>query len=469
MHPEVLAAAAPVAELQRRRDAVRRGVGSGVILVPGHDVAWRNADNPHPFRQSSHLLYLAPVRRPGMALVMDVEGGVDMLFAPPEDPDAVVWYGPRPSVENEAAAAGIFDVRDIADLPELLRQATRKERTVHLTPQFVPAIRDRVAGWLGADPGAMDERVSEALVATLGELRLRKSEYEVGEIERALTATAAMFDAARSTVRPGIREAEVFASMARAAFARGYSFAFSPIVTVRGEVLHNEGYVNAMEDGDLLLIDAGLETASGYASDISRTMPVSGGFTDVQRALYEIVLEARDEAIAMMRPGVSYRDVHDRASRSVAAGLIGLGLMRGDPDEAVAAGAHALFFVHGVGHPLGLDVHDLHDLGDAVAYPADRPRSRQFGTGFLRFGRTLEEGMVMTVEPGIYFIPALIDRWRAEGRHADFIRYDAVARLRELGGIRLEDDVLVTADGVRVLGPGIPASVEDVEAPVAAR
>jgi len=211
-------------------------------------------------------------------------------------------------------------------------------------------------------------------------------------------------------------------------------------------------------------VDAGVERESGYASDVTRTFPVSGRFSDEQRAIYEVVLAAQEAALGAIRPGANWRDVHDRAALTIASGLTDLGLLRGDPEEAVAAGAHALFFPHGLGHPLGLDVHDLHDLGDAVAYPADQPRSSQFGTAFLRFGRDLEEGMVMTVEPGVYFIPALLDRWRQEGRHAAFVDYDRAAAFRGFGGIRIEDDVLVTASGVRTLGPPIPKAPAEVEA-----
>jgi Xaa-Pro aminopeptidase len=462
MHsPDADAHSETAARFARRRDRLREAVASGVIVIPGHPAVWRNADNRYPFRQSSHLLYLAPTRRPDAVLVLDADDGTDRLFAPPDHPDDAVWHGPTAPLAEEAAAFGIAAVHPLDELPAFL--ARQRGRRLHVPPVFVPALRPRLAAWLDVAEDALAPLATEEVVHALGDLRLRKDAGEVAEIERALEATARMFAAAFGAVEPGSTEGAVYGAMARSAFADGFEFSFSPIVSVRGEVLHNESRGNTMREGDLLLIDAGLETPAGYASDITRTVPVAGHFDDRQRGVYEVVLAAQLAAIAEIRPGASFRAIHDRASRVIAAGLRELGLMRGDPAEAVAAGAHALFFVHGLGHPLGLDVHDVHDLGDAVAYPAGAPRSEAFGTRFLRFGRDLEEGMVMTVEPGVYFIPSLIDQWRGEGRHAEFIDYDAVEHYRGFGGIRIEDDVLCGSDGAYVLGPDIPRMPAAVE------
>jgi Xaa-Pro aminopeptidase len=462
IHPENADLRDIAAIYQARRQALREAVGEGLIVIPAHPPAWRNADNPYPYRQSSHFLYLAPIHRPGLALILDADGG-DILFGPPEDPDDLIWHGPHPSLADEARTAGVTDVRDLEELPGILRNAQEGGRTIHLLPSFVPGSTLRLASWLGVEPRELDGRVSSALVHALGELRLRKSRREVEQIEEAVAATTEMIRAAFRAAKPGVPESVVRGAMAHVAFAHGMEFSFSPIVTVRGEVLHNAGYDNLLAEGQLLLVDAGLETRHGYASDITRTIPVTGRFSPEQRAVYDVVLAAQEAAIGSMRPGVSFRDVHRRASRVIAGGLTEIGLMRGNPDAAVDAGAHALFFVHGLGHPLGLDVHDVHDLGDAVAYPPERPRGEQFGLRYLRFGRDLEEDMVMTVEPGIYFIPTLIDRWRTEGRYAEFIDYERLERFRDFGGIRIEDDVLVTEGGVRVLGPGIPRSPDELE------
>jgi len=308
------------------------------------------------------------------------------------------------------------------------------------------------------------EEASEALMRALGDQRAVKDEAEIAEIEEAVAVSAEMYQVAMQTARPGLHEVDVRAAMLHVALRHDMDPSFEPITSVRGEVLHNHARGNVLRDGDLFLLDSGVETAEGYASDITRTIPVNGRFSDEQRAIYEIVLRAEEDAIDAVRPGVNFRDIHLRAARVIADGLKDLGLMRGDMADAVEVGAHALFFPHGLGHPIGLDVHDLHDFGDTFAYPDDQPRSDQFGLAFLRFGRDLEAGHVMTIEPGIYFIPPLIDRWREEGRHTEFIDFDAVERYRGFGGIRIEDDVLCTDDDARVLGPGIPKSVEAVEA-----
>ena len=270
-------------------------------------------------------------------------------------------------------------------------------------------------------------------------------------------------------MQPGRTEAEVAAALQAAALAHDRQMAFGPIVSVRGEVLHNPHYTNTLNDGDLLVIDAGAESLRWYASDITRAFPVSGRFSSEQRDIYEVVLAAQEAAIAAAAPGQTNRDLHLLAARTIASGLRDLGLMRGDVDAAVEAGAHALFFPHGLGHMLGQDVHDMEDLGDAVGYSSGTQRASQFGLNFLRLARTLEPGFVITVEPGVYFIPALVERWRLENRHTEFIDYDRVMRLLGLGGVRIEDDLLITSDGARVLGPPIPKAVDEVEALLAGR
>jgi Xaa-Pro aminopeptidase len=272
-----------------------------------------------------------------------------------------------------------------------------------------------------------------------------------------------MYRAAMTETAAGRTEAEIAAILQAPAIARDREQSFGPIVSVRGEVLHNEKYVNTLADGDLLLIDSGAESPRGYASDITRTFPVSGRFSLQQREVYEVVLQAQADAINAAAPGVNNRDLHLIAARTIAEGLKEIGLMRGDSGAAVEAGAHAMFFPHGLGHMLGLDAHDMEDLGDIVGYPEGEPRSSQFGLAYLRLARELEPGWVITMEPGIYFIPALIDRWRGEDLHSEFIDYDRVERYRSFGGVRIEDDILITSDGCRVLGPGIPKTVDKIE------
>lgn len=466
-HPEV-AQIAPTrftAETYRERQArLAEALGEGLILLLAAPVAWRNADEAYPYRQDSHLLYLSGLRRPGLALVLDADEGEATLFGPPEDPDEVIWSGPSPSLQEEADLAGIGRVRDVSELAGVLEAARRAGRALHVLPSRVPGVRLELARLLGVPPEEVKERASEALVRALGEMRMRKSEEEVAEIEAAVAVSAEMYRAAMRAARPGATEAAVRAALLGPLLERGLEASFKPIVSVRGEVLHNESFTNTLEAGQLLLIDSGAETRRGYASDITRTLPVGGRFSAEQRAVYETVLAAQEEAIHAIRPGAGWPDVHLVAARAIAEGMKEIGLMRGDTGAAVEAGAHALFFPHGLGHLLGLDTHDTEDLGDAVLYPPERPRSRQFGLAYLRFGRTLEAGHVLTVEPGVYFIPALIERWEREGRHREFIDYEALARWRGFGGIRIEDDVLCTEEGARVLGPAIPKQPDELEA-----
>jgi Xaa-Pro aminopeptidase len=446
-----------------RRAALREAVSDGEILILGNAAAPRNyADNVYPFRQDSHFLYYAGVDHAGLALVIGSDGR-STLYGPPEHPDDLVWFGPHPTLEDFANRGGLDAWDTMAALRERLLGVVGRGGKVHYLPPYRSERRFRVAELLGVDPRAVDAAVSEELVRAVNTQRSVKSEDEIAEIEDALSVTAAMYRSAWAATEAGRTEAEIAAALQAPALARDRQLAFPPIVTVRGEVLHNESYANTLSDGDLLLIDSGAESARCYASDITRTVPVSGRFSTLQRDIYDVVLAAQLAAISAASPEHTNREVHLVAARTIAAGLTELGLMRGDADHAVAAGAHALFFPHGIGHMLGQDVHDMEDLGDVVGYPEGEARSEQFGINFLRLARRLEPGFVITIEPGIYFIPALIDRWAAEGRHTEFIRYDRLERYTGFGGVRIEDDILITEQGCRVLGPGIPKEAAQVE------
>ena len=428
-----------------RRRTLRQAVPDGAVLILGNDESPKNyVDNPYPFRQDSHFLYYVGVARPGMAALL-VPGGHETLYGPADHPDDLVWHGPHPTLEDHAASAGFDRFASVDELTNILEELVRSGVEVHYLPPYRDSRRMRLSALLGRDPRDLDGGVSQALVRAVAAQRSSKSGVEIEEMEDALEVTAAMY-------RTACREQ-----------------AFTPIVSVRGEVLHNHSYDNTMSDGDLLVIDSGAESSRGYASDITRTLPVSGSFSSRQREIYDIVLAAHSAALEAARPGVNNRELHLLAAKTVAAGLIDVGLMRGDAEAAVEAGAHALFFVHGLGHMLGLDAHDMEDLGDVVGYPEGERRSEQFGLNFLRLARPLEPGWVITVEPGIYFIPALIDRWRERRHCAEFIDFDRAASYVGFGGIRIEDDVLITSEGHRVLGPGIPKTADDVAAAMADR
>jgi Xaa-Pro aminopeptidase len=366
-----------------------------------------------------------------------------------------------------ARASGIDTVEDIGRLGVYLTRAGGQGQRIHYLPPYQASSLFRLAELLVIDPMDVVPGASEDLMDSATQQRSIKTDLEIEEIENALCITRRMHCAAMAAAQPGAYEHEIAGTIQGIALSEDLQQAYNPIVTVRGEVLHNHSHENILQEGQLLLNDSGVESTLGYASDITRTVPVGGRFRASQAEVYEIVLKAQLSAIEQIRPGVAYREVHLHASRVIAEGLAAMGLMRGNPEDAVSAGAHALFFPHGLGHMLGLDVHDMEDLGDIVGYPKGEKRSPQFGLNFLRLSRPLETGFVLTVEPGIYFIPALIDRWQGERQHTEFIRYESLEAFRNFGGIRIEDDVLVTEKGARVLGPPIPKTIPEVESAMA--
>jgi Xaa-Pro aminopeptidase len=452
---------------KQRRERLRALVPDGALLLLGQQDTPRNyLANVYPFRQDSHFLYYVGTDLPGFAALIHPDGQ-QWLFGPPEDPDDLIWHGPHPVLEDHAREAGIPHCAPIAELPAQLDALGKKGVDIHYLPPYRADRTLWLAELMGGPPAAVAERASAAFVEAVVAQRSIKSEAEVAQIEEALGISKQMYEAATALIAPGVKEHQVAGAMQGVALSHDRAQSFKPIVSVRGEVLHNVTYHNTMQAGDLLLIDSGTESPHYYASDITRTFPVSGQFDARQKAIYEVVLAAQRAAIEAASPRKTNRELHLIAARTIASGLKDVGLMRGDVDEAVAAGAHALFFVHGLGHMMGVDVHDMEDLGDAVGYAEGEQRSSQFGLNALRLARQLEPGFVITVEPGIYFVPALLDRWRAEGRHADFIDYDAVEPYRGFGGVRIEDDLLITETGARVLGPPIPKTPADVEAALA--
>jgi Xaa-Pro aminopeptidase len=457
---------APEVYVERRR-RLRELLGKGVVLLLGSwECPMNYPANVYPFRQDSSFLYFFGIDRPDLAAVMDLEANRDVLFGRTPTMDDLVWSGPQPSLDEWGERVGVEDARPWAELGPLLRQALRQERPVHFLPAHSLEHLHRVQPLL---PGLSDEQVlhgSSPLIRAIVALRSTKTAEEIEEIEAAIAVTRDMqLGAMRMTRRPGVYEYAVAGAMEGIALARGGRLAFPTIFSIHGEVLHNYDHSHRMEAGRMAVNDCGAESPLHYAGDITRTLPVGGQFTPRQRDVYTIVLAAQEAAIAAIRPGVEYRDVHRLACLRIFEGLRGLGLVRGDADEAVEAGAHTLFFPHGIGHMLGLDVHDMEALGeDFVGYTETIRRRPEFGWKSLRLARAVEPGFAVTVEPGLYFIPALIDQWKAARRCEAFINYEAVEAYRDFGGIRIEDDVLVTAEGRRILGPPIPKTLDEVEA-----
>ncbi len=449
-----------------RREALISQLDSGLMLFLGNEDSPMNyADNIYPFRQDSSFLYYFGLDQPDLAATIDLDDGTTTLFGDDLTIDQIVWMGNRPTIAERAARAGVESTRTAAGLTEVLGGARRSSRTAHFLPPYRAANVFRLIELLDIDPSAARSGSSEPFIRAVIAQRSIKAPEEIKEIEKAVTVTCAMHVKAMEMVRPGMVEQEIAAAVQEVAERSGGGLSFPSIVTVRGETLHNHFHGNTLESGQMLLNDSGAESALHYAGDMSRTFPVDSTFTGKQKEIYQIALDAHEAAVTALAPGVPYRDVHLLACRTIASGLKGLGLMKGDVGEAVAAGAHALFFQCGTGHMMGLDVHDMEDLGeDRVGYGDGFERSTQFGLKSLRLARELLPGFVLTVEPGIYFIPELIERWRFEGKFTDFIDYDRVEDYRDFGGLRSEEDFVITENGARLLGPPVAKTIAEVEA-----
>ena len=451
---------APTAAVKARRARLAQRLdGTRALLAAGEPRARNYPAATYPFRASSHFLYLVGLPIPEAMLL--VEGEQSTLFVPPHDPADALWHGALPSYAEIGEAVGCA-VRPLTELPSLGGADAIATGTIPTVDARGRAAQERALGRPLATRTEADERVIDALIA----LRRVHDEAAVVGLREAAEATRAAHLAGMKATRPGVREAEVRAAMIHEFSRRDLSAAYGPIVTVHGEILHNDVYHHTLADGDLLLADVGAESSGGWAGDVTRTWPVNGTFSDTQRVMYEIVLAAQEAAIAKVAPGVRYRDVHLAAARALASGLVELGVLRGDPDELVADGVHALFFPHGVGHLIGLDVHDMEDLGDRAGYAPGRSRSEQFGLAYLRLDRDLEAGMAVTIEPGFYQVPAILEDEARVSVAGDRLNRDALARFSDVRGIRIEDDVLVTETGAEVLTRDIPKRAADVEAAV---
>ncbi len=450
---------------QARRERLRKDLKSGVVLLLGNNESGMNyAGNTYPFRQDSTFLYFFGIDKPGLAAIIDADSGEDILFGDDLSMEDIVWMGAMPKMKALAGQVGVGLTLPFKRLFNRIKNDRRLGRTIHIIPPYRHDNMLLLQQLLKLPPARQKAAASEALIRAVVAQRVHKSAEEVAEMERAVDVTGAMHVAAMKAAREGQVEAELAGLVEGMAVSAGGNLSYPVILSVHGQILHNHHHGNILQRGQMVLGDFGAETASHYAGDITRTFPVSPKFTTKQREIYEIVLDAEVNAIQSLRPGVTYQSVHLAAARRMAGGLKALGLMQGNLDEAVAQGAHALFFPHGLGHMIGLDVHDMEDLGENhVGYSADVQRSQQFGTAYLRLARPLEPGFVLTVEPGLYFIPQLIDQWQRKKQFAEFINYPALKKYRDFGGIRIEDNVLITENGHRILGKPIPKTVHEVE------
>lgn len=449
----------------QRRASLRQKMGQGIALFLGNEESPMNyPGNTYRYRQDSSFLYFFGLSLPHLAGVVDFDSGEDILFGDEVSIEDVIWMGPQPSVKELAFGAGIEKTRPYDELNNYIQTAIRNGQKIHFLPPYRLLNALLLEDLTGISHKMAKVYASPDLIKAVVSLRSVKDSHEIEELEKAFAIGYQMHTLAMKMCKPGIYEREIAGAIEGLALSHGGTVSFPVILSQNGETLHNHHHGNMLQEGRLMLTDAGAETERGYASDFTRTIPVSGKFTQKQKDIYNIVLAANNATIRDAKPGISYQQLHLQAASIIASGLKDLGLMKGNVSDIVESAAHAMFMPHGLGHMMGLDVHDMEDLGENfVGYDKDVKRSELFGTAYLRLGRKLQPGFVLTVEPGIYFIPALIEKWKKEGIHHSFINFDKVAEYIDFGGIRIEDDILITENACRLLGKRIPASVEEIE------
>ncbi len=456
-----------------RRETLRKRIGSGLILLMGNNDSPMNyPSNVYKFRQDSCFLYYFGQHREGLVGVIDADEGKEYLIGNDIDIEDIVWFGQVDSVADLAAQCGVAHSAPMSQLAQLVEKAKGQGRKIHFLPPYRHDIQIQLMDLLGIHPSQQRQQASVELIKAVVDQRAVKTEEEIAEIEKACAIGYEMHTTAMRLCQPGVTEQYIAGVISGIASSKGCITSFPSILSMHGEIMHGYPSPRPLEAGRLMLCDAGAETNENYCSDNTRTTPISGTFTQRQRDIYNIVVECHDYTLSIAAPGVKWWDVHFGVARLMTERLKELGLMKGNTDEAVRNGAHAMFMPHGLGHMMGMDVHDMEGLGQTyVGFDEEvQPNLEQFGTNFLRCGRRLQEGWVMTDEPGIYFIPALIDEWRAKGINKDFLNFDLLETYKDFGGIRLEDDILITKEGCRFLGDKlIPYHTKDVEEFLASR
>ena len=448
-----------------RRNKLKSDVKSGILLFLGNDESGMNyADNTYHFRQDSTFLYFFGSDYAGLNAIIDIDENREIIFGDELTIDHIVWMGSQPTIKEKSEHVGIHETKPASQLKDYLQAAIAKGRKIHYLPPYRPEHQIKLFELLSIMPSQANAGQSIDFVKAVVNQRNYKSQEEIVLIEDAVNITAEMHLAAMRMARAGMKESEIAAAVQQVAIAAGGQLSFPVIATINGQTLHNHYHGNTLKSGDMLLLDCGAENSMHYAGDMSSTFPVDKTFTTRQKEIYQIALNAHEAAIDMLAPGVKFKDIHLKAGRTIAEGMKEMGFMKGDLDAAVQQGAHALFFQCGLGHMMGMDVHDMENLGEVYVGYNGEAKSTQFGLKSLRLGRELEENFVLTIEPGIYFIPELIDMWKAENRFAEFINYDKVEQYKDFGGCRNEEDFLITKNGARLLGKPIPKTIADVEA-----
>jgi len=448
-----------------RRNELKKKFKDGILLFLGNNEMPMNyLGNTYHFRQDSSYLYYWGISEPNLAAVIDIKKNKEIIFGNNRSLDDIIWMGFDDTIENKANKVGVENTKPFSKLEGYLKKKISHGNKIHFLPQYRADNILLLQELLDIKTCKIIQNASLKFIKSVIQQRSIKTDEEIAEIEKALEVSYDMNVTAMKEIKPGIKEREICGKVEGIAISKGNGVSFPIIFSVNGQILHNHSHENIMENGQIAVLDSGSETMLGYASDTTRTIPVSGKFTKQQKEIYNIVLESQLESIKMIKPGIKFKDVHLNAAKVIANGLKKLGIMRGNIDRAISEGAHALFFPHGLGHMLGLDVHDLENLGeDFIGYNKSVKRSKQFGLAYLRMAKELEQGFVLTVEPGCYFIPALIDKWKSEKIFTKYINYKKLENYRNFGGIRIEDNVLVTKDGYKVLGKPIPKTIEEVE------
>ena len=433
-------------------------------MLGNNYVGMNYAANTYPFRQDSNFLYFFGLDKAGLAAIIDIDNNSTTLFGHNPTIDDIVWEGQVPGINDLAALCGVEKTEAPSSLSSYIDNALKSGQKIHFLPPYRNANIIRLSDLLKQPVESIKTDASIPLIHAVAAQRSIKSQEEIQEMTEAVNVTRAMHIAVMQGAKAGVKEAELAGLAQQIAYAQGNGLAYPVILSKDGQTLHNHYHGNILQEGQLVLGDFGAQNSMCYAGDITRTCPVSPTFTEVQKSIYEIVLKAEVDSIKACKAGVRYKDIHLDAAKIIASGLKEMGLMKGNVEEAVAQGAHALFFPHGLGHHIGLDVHDMEDLGEQhIGYDDETKRSDQFGTKYLRLGKRLETGNVITVEPGIYFIPELIDKWKGEGMHTDYINYDALNAFRDFGGIRIEDNILINETDSTILGDPIPKTVNEIE------
>jgi Xaa-Pro aminopeptidase len=449
---------------QNRRTLLQNQVSNGILVFLGNIENPVNFEhNPYYFRQDSTFLYYFGIQEPRIAAVIDIDENKTIIFGDELSIDDIVWMGQQETLKEKSLKSGVQETQPYAQLSEYILKAQNSGRKIHYLPPYQSSNKIILADLFGIKTGEL--KPSAEMIKAIVKQRAVKEAQEIVQIEQAVNVSNEMHLVAMRMAMPGIKEYEIANAIQYLAANKECQMSYPPIVTINGGILHNHYRLNTLKEGDLFLNDSGAETSMGYAGDLTRTFPVSKTFTTKQKEIYEVVLSAFNKAQQLLKPGVRFKDIHLKASQHLVEGLVDLGLMKGNPEEAVKNHAHTLFFQCGLGHMMGLDVHDMEDLGEQyVGYTEEEPKdTRTFGLKSLRLGRDLEPGFVVTVEPGIYIIPELIDIWQAENKNSDFINYDKVNEYRDFGGVRIEDDFLITDEGHRLLGNGLIKTVEDIE------